>query len=151
MGINLSAGEKDREWSLKKWTELLKEVDENVVIFATQDRNEDKQKLENMFEHVIYSPATKNIFEAGHILQNLKLLISPDTALIHIASCYNISVVGLYRSQVEHVTRFYPYLIPNKILISSTKRIEDILVSQVVEAVETMTDKKYHSSVHQKI
>lgn len=151
IGINLSAGEKDREWSLQKWMEFLKEIDENVIIFATQDRTEDKQKLENLFEHVINSPATKSIFEAGHILQHLKLLISPDTALIHIASCFNISVVGLYRAQVEHVTRFYPYLIPNKTIVSSTRRIEDISVSQVVEAVKLMTDKKQHSSVQQKI
>jgi ADP-heptose:LPS heptosyltransferase len=150
IGINLSAGEKDREWSLHKWIELLKGIDENVVIFATQDRNEDKQKLENMFKHVIVSPVTKSIFEAGHILQHLKLLISPDTALIHIASCYNISVVGLYRAQVEHITRFYPYLIPNKTLVSATRRIEDISVSQVVEAVELMIDKEHHSPIQQK-
>lgn len=150
IGINLSAGEKDREWSLQKWTEFLKIVDKNVIIFATQDRYSDKQKLENMFEHVISSPPTKNIFEAGHVLRQLKLLVSPDTALIHVASCYNISVVGLYRSQVEHVTRFYPYMILNKTIISPTRHIEDILISKVVEGVKLMTDEKTKSSVHTK-
>lgn len=151
IGINLSAGEKDREWTFEKWVELLKKIDLKVVIFSTQDRNNDKQKLESMFDHVIQSPITRTIFEVGHILQYLKLLISPDTALIHVASCFNINVVGLYRSKVEHVTRFYPYLVNNQVLTSPTSRIEDIPVQQVLDAVDVMVSKQNITSVYSKI
>ena len=147
IGINLSAGEKDREWSFEKWAAFLKEIDFKVIIFATQDRNDDKQKLENMFGHVVQSPITKTIFEVGHILQHLKLLISPDTALIHLASCFKIDVVGLYRSKVIHLTRFYPYLVNNQVLISPTSRIEDIPMREVIDAVNVMVSKQNNSSV----
>ncbi len=154
IGINLSAGEPAREWPLQKWVDFLERYQKNnalgVVIFAAGSKNMDKQKLESMFDHVIQSPLTKNIFEVGHILRQLKLLISPDTALIHVASCFNIGVIGLYRSEVEHVTRFYPYLIPNEVLTSPTKRVEDIRVEEVVDAVKIMLNRENKPTVLQK-
>jgi len=136
--MNLSAGEKDREWSLHKWIGLIKLIHQPIIILAMPDRKSDKQKLETMFEHVKPSPLTKSIYEAGQIIKQAKLLISSDTALIHVASCYNTAVVGLYRAHEIHVDRFYPFLIPNKCVISTSYKIEDIPIKSVVEAAEEM-------------
>jgi len=138
IGINLSAGEKDREWQVQKWKNLLEKMNHPVIVFATGSKIADKQELEESFENVIESPVTKDIFEAASIIRHLCLLISPDTALIHVASCYNIKVVGLYRSQVIHMSRFYPYLTPHELVVSLTNQVADIPVNEVVQATENM-------------
>lgn len=140
VGINLCAGEKDREWSLSRWEEFLRQMKQPTVVFSTPDRESDKRRLEESFPFVLKSPQTGSIYEAGQIIRHLKLLVSPDTSLIHVASCYDTPVVGLYRSFSIHLDRFYPYLVPNRIIVSPTHRIEDIPVEQVVQAVEEMLD-----------
>lgn len=142
IGINLSAGEKDREWQVQKWKKFLEKVNHPMIVFATGSKIAVKEELERSFEHVIKSPVTKDIFEAASIIRHLSLLISPDTALIHVASCFSLKVVGLYRSQVIHMSRFYPYLTPHELVVSSTNRVADISVEEVIRAAEKMLSLK---------
>jgi len=138
IGINLSAGESNREWPLKKWKAFLAKVKRPMVVFATADRIADKRILEKSFDHVISSPQTRSIREAGEMIRCLGVLVSPDTSLIHVASCTRTRVVGLYKADRDHVRRFYPYMIPNRMIISKTNRVEDIPVESVVGAVEEL-------------
>lgn len=141
IGINLSAGEPEREWSVERWIKFLEDCRVKVIVFAVGERTRDKGRLEAKFDHVIQSPATKSIFEAAHIIQRLRLLVSPDTALIHAASCFEVPIVGLYRADVIHVTRFYPYLTPHELVISPTNRVADISAEKVVQATRKMLSK----------
>ena len=138
IGINLSAGEQSREWSLEKWTEFAQFIQLPTIVFAMPDRLYDKRSLENSFKHVLVSPETRSIFDIAHLIRCLKALISPDTSLIHVASCYNINVIGLYRYDRVHHKRFYPYLTQHEALISSTNRIEDIPVTTVANALKKL-------------
>jgi heptosyltransferase-3 len=143
IGINLSAGERYREWPTDKWLDLLKKLNSKAVIFAMPDRMADKQYLEANFSETIASPSTKTIFDAAEILSRLHLLISPDTALVHVASCVKTPVVGLYRDDKDHYARFSPYLIPHRMIISDTYRIENIPVDQVFrEAADLLSELK---------
>jgi len=138
VGINLSAGEKDREWTLEKWVDLLNRMDHPVVVLAMPDRAKDKHFLETRFDHVIPSPQTRSIYDAGQIIQRLKVLISPDTSLVHVASCYGTPVAGLYRADLDHIERFYPYAVPHRVLASPTHRVADIGVESVISAVDEL-------------
>jgi heptosyltransferase-3 len=71
----------------------------------------------------------------GVIIKQLDLLISPDTSLIHVASCFNVKVVGLYKSNVIHIERFYPYLVEHRTCISTTEFVDDIPVEDVKKYV----------------
>jgi heptosyltransferase-3 len=134
IGINLSAGEPDREWSFDKWSALIKALDRKVVVFSMPQRKADKKKLEAGFPQALATPDTATIFDAAAILTRLDLLISPDTSLIHAAACVNTPVVGMYRADKNHYARFSPFLVPNRMIISSTSLVEDITVHQVAEA-----------------
>ena len=138
IGVNLSAGQKEREWPVKKWANLIDSIDAPVVVFAMPDRREDKETLERSHANVITSPATASIYEVGAILQHLDVLISPDTSLIHVASCYDVKVVGLYKSNVIHIERFYPYLVEHRKCISTTDFVEDIPVEDVIKNVRDL-------------
>ena len=138
IGINLSAGEKTREWPEEKWLRLVESIGRSVIILSMPDRHSEKQRLENTLKEVIPSPQTQSIYEAGRIIEHLDLLVTPDTSLVHVASCYETKVVGLYRADEVHYKRFYPYLTPNSIVISPTNRIEDIPVDEVIKATKEM-------------
>ena len=145
IGINLSAGEPDREWSLDKWSALIKALDRKVVIFSMPRRQADKRTLEAAFPQAIPTPGTATIFDAAAIIAVLDLLISPDTSLIHAAACVNTPVVGLYRADKDHYARFSPYLVPHRMIISPTFLVEDISVHQVAEATRIiLTEGKNH-------
>jgi heptosyltransferase III len=145
IGINLSAGEPDREWSLDKWSALIKALDRKVVIFSMPQRQADKRTLETALPQAIPAPATATIFDAAAILAGLDLLISPDTSLIHAAACVHTPVVGLYRADKDHYARFSPYLVLHRMIISPTFLVEDITVNQVAEAAGAiLTEGKKH-------
>lgn len=132
VGINLSAGEPDREWPLDRYAALLREIDLKTVIFATQRRLADKRTLEAQFPRVIPIPPTPTIFDAAAIMSRLVLMVSPDTALVHVAACVKVPVVVLYRADKDHYTRFSPHQIPHRSILSPTHRIEDIPASLVI-------------------
>lgn len=138
IGINLSAGEPSREWTLENWIGLLTKVKQPVVVFSMPERSSEKAQLEGMFQHVLKSPPTKSIYDVAAIIQALDLIVSPDTSLVHVASCYEKPVVGLYRADVIHRTRFAPYRTPNRQVVSPTSAVADIPVEEVVRAIEAL-------------
>lgn len=140
MGINLSAGEKEREWPLDKWKEFLNKVRSPVMVFTMPDRLEDKYKLTETFDHVINTPRTRSIYDVGRLMQHVDYLVTPDTSLVHLASCYSIPTVALYGSDPEQYERFYPYLVPHRQIRSTSKCVADIDVSEVLTAVKSLMD-----------
>ena len=138
IGCNLSAGEKDREWPIHKWEKLVKNMTHPVIIFSMPERYREKEAIEKKFEHVIPSPATKTIYEAGQIIRCLSLLVTGDTSLVHVASSYHIPVVGLYRSDPVHLTRFSPFGEGNHQVVSPSYRVSDISVQKVWNMIDVM-------------
>ncbi|ACF12768.1 glycosyl transferase family 9 [Chloroherpeton thalassium ATCC 35110] len=138
IGINLSAGEPSREWPLEKWSQLLALLPLPTIIFSMPDRFSEKESLEKAHPHVLKTPRTKSLFDAAVLIKKLSLLITPDTSFIHVASCSQTPVVGLYRADVIHHTRFAPYQLPNIQVISKTSLVHDISVVDVQTAAEKM-------------
>ncbi len=138
IGINLSAGEASREWPFEKYERLIGLVQSPVIVFSMPERLGEKKRLEQTFEQVKPSPVTKSLFDVGALLKQLTLLITPDTSLVHVASCFNIPVVGLYRADAVHLSRFSPYLTNHVQLISPSSTIRDIEVESVLNAVKKL-------------
>jgi heptosyltransferase III len=137
IGINLSAGEPAREWDAGRWEELVRALNSPFVVFAMRDRMDDKTRLEKM-PGAIPTPPTENLTEAGTIIKTLRLLVSPDTALVHVAACTDTPVVGLYRNDPIHRSRFAPYGAASRMVASPSSRIQDISVADVVAAVNEL-------------
>jgi ADP-heptose:LPS heptosyltransferase len=79
-----------------------------------------------------------SILEAGPIIQNSNLLISPDTAMIHIADAVGTPMVGLFSGDYRNVRRYRPYWVKYKILQSSTLSIQGIEPNEVFNAFEEL-------------
>lgn len=139
IGINLSAGEPNRTWQEKQWVELLEKLpDERFIVLSGSEDRPEKLRIERRYGHVIPSPSTENIYEAGLIIASLKLLITPDTSLIHVASGSGTPVVGLYREAPQDISRFGPFHIPHELVISPSGEVGGIDPETVKAAMKRL-------------
>ena len=133
VAINLSASQSYKEWPPHKWAAFLTEINQPFIVIAMPKQMADKRNLESRFSHVIPSPPTKNIFDAGHLISHSRALLSPDTALVHIASCFNTPVIALYRQPLD-LRKFPPFSKEQEVLMAEDLEISSIPVKDVIHA-----------------
>ncbi|HWR01702.1 MAG TPA: glycosyltransferase family 9 protein [Chlorobaculum sp.] len=139
IGINISAGEANRTWPEEKWTALPGRFPQyHFVVLSGPEDLEQKQRIESNCSNVIPSPSTQNLYEAGLIVGALRLLVTPDTSLIHVASGSGTPVVGLYREAPQDISRFGPFAIPCELVISASGEVGDIESESVTLAMEKL-------------
>ncbi len=132
IGINLSAGHIGGHRTIQQWSGLIKEfLNETFIILSAPQDLEEKRKLEQLHHNVLPSPSTQNIFEVGEIVKKLKILITPDTSLVHIAACSDTPIIALYRKHLADRTQFGPLSTLQEIIISPTPDVIDIDPKQV--------------------
>jgi len=82
----------------------------------------------------IYKSAT--IEELYPIVRKAKLLITPDTSIVHLASAFNTPIICLYDGNDAMFTKFRPLSEYQKILrVGKGLTIKAIGVNDVIEAV----------------
>ena len=138
-GINLSASNRNKEWGVKRWREFLSKIKEDVVILSTKDHLANKQLLETEFPQVIPSPPTPSIFDVGCLVQHMRVLVTPDTSLVHVASCYNTPIVALYRLERD-LKKFKPLSQINSVHVTPTGIIDDIEPTEVVQSYNSVLE-----------
>lgn len=75
--------------------------------------------------NVMLSFATEHVLELAALVRECDLVVSPDTAVIHIASVYNKKVLGFYVNSGNH-RWFYPMCDSFRIMLSPTENITQI-------------------------
>ncbi|EAT59212.1 glycosyltransferase family 9 protein [Chlorobium ferrooxidans] len=142
IGINISAGHIGGHRTLQQWSELVQAFpDEQFIIFSTPQDLEEKRALEKPHTNIIESPSTRNIYEVGEIVRKLRLLITPDTSLVHIAACSDTPLIALYREYLADRTQFGPLSTIQKVIISQTPDIIDIDPAELSSALREMLKK----------
>ena len=136
IAINLSASNETKEWPFEHWIEFLNHVEQQVMVIAMPKHYEQKRRIEESYPNVISSPPTKSIFDANHVIRHLKLLISTDTSLIHIASCHNIPVFALYRIKNDLI-EFAPLSEKQYTIIAPDGNFRNIKPDTVIEKFKT--------------
>ena len=58
--------------------------------------------------YVIPSYKTASILDVAAIIQNLQLIITPDTSIVHIASAFNIPIVSIHEKNNDSYRLFAP-------------------------------------------
>jgi len=140
ISINLSAGSESRKWSLEKWIALIELItkersDMKINVFATAKEKHQAKQIESQFiPFVTLYDQLDSILDAGPIIQNSSLLISPDTAMIHVADAVGTPLVGLYSGDDRNVERYRPYWVKHEVLQSPTLSIQQIEPDEVFEA-----------------
>ena len=138
IGINLSAGSPEKEWTVEEWKKFISCFEEKFIVFAIGDQLPNKKLLESDMDKVLNSPDTRNINDAALLAKNLKLLVTPSTGLLHVASCFSAAIVGLYREDPSDHMRFAPFEVPYKKVIAKNHIVANIPVEEVTEATKEL-------------
>ncbi|NTV07204.1 MAG: glycosyltransferase family 9 protein [Chlorobium limicola] len=143
IGFNISAGGPTRYWTAENWKKLAAAFpDERFVVFSLPSDREEKNRLEQQSPNVIPSPETANLYEAGLIAGKLKLLVTPDTAMVHVAACVKTPVLGLYGTAPQDQSRFRPFLVEYRMIASKTNFVQNISVKTVADTMRNMLNQE---------
>jgi heptosyltransferase III len=134
--INLSAGAENRYWKTEKWLELMHSIDTENDIFMISDFKDRHlaEKIEKNYEsgNLKYIHAA-SIFEVAEAVRECDIIVSPDTSIVHLASCFNKPIVAMFHNVEWVIKRYAPLSDVHKVILSKEKNtISDISVSDVV-------------------
>ena len=144
IGINISAGNPLRIWGERNTAELCSILISSgfiPLLFSTPDDREKALRISSEIPGVLVIPECQTILHAASLLKNLKMLITLDTALVHIAAAHDVPVVGLFPQRESHMPLWYPWKIDNELVRTPSERVEDITVHDVEKAFRRLLDK----------
>ncbi len=141
-GINISAGAAGGHRSIEQWSEFVRNFpEERFIIFSSKADTGEKRTLEKLHENILPSPATNNLHEVWKVVEKLKLLVTPDTSLVHVASCSDTPVIALYRHNPADSIEFSPLSSLQEVIVSSTQDVADIENGKVAAAAARMLER----------
>ena len=135
IGVNISAGNPSRVWGTDKSAELCSFIVStgNVpIIFSTPADRDEAAAIRNAVPGAMIIPECGTILHAAALVKDLKAMITPDTALVHIAASYDLPVLGLFPQREDHMPRWYPWGVRYELIRTQTGRVEDIEVQDVI-------------------
>ncbi|MEI8033168.1 MAG: glycosyltransferase family 9 protein [Chlorobiaceae bacterium] len=137
IGINISAGHSGGHRTPSQWSELVSNFPlETFVIFSSPQDLAEKRAIEQRHCNIRQSPATGNLYEVGEIVKKLRVLITPDTSLIHVASCSLTPLIGLYRASLADRAQFGPLSPIQEVIVSPTPDVVDITTDTIVTSLK---------------
>lgn len=115
VGLNADASTTDRSLLDSDICTICRDLTEadtsiTIVLFSSPDRRRhmedliDSQKLEN----TVSEKGTRNIFDASALASLMRVVITPDTSFVHIASAFNIPTVGIFTNNEKNLTGWAP-------------------------------------------
>lgn len=141
VAVNVSAGAKSRMWGEHKFVALCSHIARRgltpLVIYSPADAQLARGIAGASGAKL--APQTPTVLHAAAIIQKTKMLISPDTSLVHIAAGFGVPVIGLYPKGEMNLIRWRPWGVESFTLQSNDPNsIEDIPVQEVIAAFDEM-------------
>ena len=146
IGINISAGRPTRVWPEGKTHDLIRRL---LAVYPTcrivissdpQDRARAETMTEPYGKRVDPVPPGLGLLDVAAIISRMRMLVTPDTSLVHIARSFQVPVVGLYTRFQKNFKLWRPYGQKTGAVISGNDyNIFDITVDEVVNAAVTLS------------
>ncbi|MFH1686039.1 MAG: glycosyltransferase family 9 protein [bacterium] len=151
VGVNLSSGHPTREWGETKTKELMVRVLRDytslriVAIATPADRQRAREMTRQLGDRVVLVPDGLGIVQVAAIIKHLRLLITPDTALVHIARAFDVPVVSMHTCHARNLALWRPYEQDiGTVVGGSVDDIHDITVDRVYAAfIEVATSLQF--------
>jgi ADP-heptose:LPS heptosyltransferase len=108
--IHLSASKDIRYWPQENWISLLTRIANKNHRFVLTGDPKDTDLAEEIVSKVANAKyfATKSIVEVFPVVKHADLVMTPDTAIVHIASAFDRPVLGLYSNHEWNYKKFHP-------------------------------------------
>jgi len=154
VGLNLSAGKPNRIWSDDRAIDLCRRLTAwrsdlcIIVIVMPKDRERGERVVAEAGENVRVIPDGLDLIEVSALISRFRLLISPDTSLIHIARSFQVPVVGLYSRASKNFRRWRPYRQSDGTVVGNDMdTIYDITVEQVFAQTQKVLSRTETESI----
>jgi len=141
VGINLEGavkGKKIKFSELWKICQGLHKANNNIqIIILTMPsniQNINEKVIESSLDYVATSYKTNAILDAAALINQLDLIITPDTSIVHIASAFNKPIVTIHENNQDSYQLFSPTSSLNKTVFSpKNDTLEGYDVQKVIE------------------
>ncbi len=151
VGVNISPGEGTRFWGTERYQALIRwlrsERPENPVLVLYQPS--DKEVAETItlpFSDVFLSPETETFDQFAALVQQMWVLITPDTSAVHLAAAFSIPSVVLYVQSDKELRIWEPYGSLSETLVTDVDDLRTIPVESVIQAFENLVSNRILSS-----
>ena len=81
--------------------------------------------------------ATQTIHDSIALIRHAQAVLTPDTAIIHIAAALNKPIIGLYRQDAQNYANWYPKS-ENAQIIWVNQHIQEITPAQMIAALQNI-------------
>ncbi|MGE4801062.1 glycosyltransferase family 9 protein [Yersinia hibernica] len=137
VGLFVSNKAPQRRWSWEKWQQLALKLSDQADAVILYDPNDppSEQQLASIKGRALLTPSVDEFVAAA---SQLDMVISADSAPVHISSALQIPVVALFESRPEKYRRWYP--LTRHILLHKGLQVDDITVDAVETAARQLLD-----------
>jgi ADP-heptose:LPS heptosyltransferase len=145
LGVNLSARAPGKYWGRDNYIGFIRHMTAHDPRFAVSVCGAPGDAAE--VQHIAGAtgaqavPARSSLREFAAILHEFDLLLTPDTAVVHLAAAWKIPTVALYRSDPA-VAPWLPYNTPHK-AVADPRGILAIPVDQVITAADDLIRERF--------
>jgi len=135
--INISASQPKKMWQKEKWIELINLIGNSkpIVLSSSLSERPAANEIASACNHSEPFPS-RSMTDVFSLINRSKLLITPDTSLVHVAAAFNLPVIGLYSGFDDFNKKFHP-LSDEYFMIKAPKNhdgISEIEVKKVFES-----------------
>ena len=141
IGINIEGSFPEKSIQKKELEEICKGLfshcrDIVIVILASPNKVSNKKKMvsELGLDFVIPSYTTETIIDVAALVEQLDLIITPDTSIVHIASAFDKPIVSIHENNKDSYRLWRPTSLLNKtVFAKSSYGLFDYNVEQIIK------------------
>ncbi|MCK4671251.1 MAG: glycosyltransferase family 9 protein [Candidatus Aegiribacteria sp.] len=140
IGINISTRDPRHMWGESKFRELCSRLCSSgqiPILISTPLEHMNALQIALSSPGTLVAPVCPTILHAAALLKGFRILVTPDTGIVHVAASQGVPVVGLYCPNESHLPLWYPWKVPHEI-ISAPRSVAEIEAGDVQEAVERL-------------
>ena len=115
IGINLEGAVKGKKITSDKLEEICHGIyhfnkDVQIILISSPKIYKNIVRLSQKMNlpYVVPSYKTASVLDVAALIQNLQLIITPDTSIVHIASAFNIPIVSIHEKNNDSYRLFAP-------------------------------------------
>lgn len=138
--VNISAGHRNRRWPDDRWRALLQRLREKLprASIALLAMHPDRPSAEKLAAPVHASAFTLSLEDSIATVAAADLVITPDTAISHIASAFERTTLTLLRKGFE---RLVPYRTPGRnVFADDARTLESLPADRVISALDAVLE-----------
>ena len=110
VGIVVGAYHNTKKLTKEKVIAICKQIDKPILLLGGLDNKEEGEEIRNAIGKNIYNACGNyNINQSASLVKQAKVILTPDTGLMHIASAFKKKIISVWGNTIPEFG-MYPYL-----------------------------------------